>query len=92
MNQEISIPTYFIQNNHLLNQQWNKIKYEAIIKYIAANLPQYFDLSSSFYAYIHSSINKEDELIELQKKVNETILGQNIYTKEVADQAVTIGH
>jgi len=55
-------------------------------------LPKFFDSSSTFYAYIYSSINREDELAELQKGVEGSLLGQNIYTKEIAGQALNIGH
>jgi len=43
------------------------------------------------YAYIHHQINQEDQILELQKSVESSVLGQNIYTREVAENVMQIG-
>lgn len=49
------------------------------------SLPKNFDIGPHFYAYIFNQINREDQLIEYHKMIKESFLGQNVYTKEVAD-------
>lgn len=55
------------------------------------NLPQNFDTCSHLYAYIHHQINQEDQLVELQKTVEQSLLGQNIYTREMAENVMQMG-
>jgi hypothetical protein len=50
------------------------------------------DVSSSHYAYVHKEINKEDTLVELKKQLDESILAKNVFIKDAADQALTLGH
>ena len=86
MTHEVNIPTHFVQNNQILKQK------NIDFRLISENLPKNFDTCSNFYAYIHHQINREDQLVELYKKVEESFIGQNIYTKEVAGQVINIGH
>mmetsp|Transcript_18745 Transcript_18745/g.28779 ORF Transcript_18745/g.28779 Transcript_18745/m.28779 type:complete len:221 (-) Transcript_18745:2122-2784(-) len=55
-------------------------------------LPKGLDQSSTHYAYIHSEIHHIDQLAEWQQNVEQSILGGNIYTKEVMEQALSISH
>jgi len=43
------------------------------------------------YAYIHHQINQEDQIQELQKSVESSVLGHNINTREVAENVMQIG-
>ena len=81
MNQEMFIPTFFIQNN--LFQKQSKEKGINIRK-LASNLAKNFDCSNNLYAYIHNSVNREDELVEWHNKMQESMIGKNIYTREIA--------
>jgi hypothetical protein len=40
---------------------------------------------------VHSDINKDDSAFEFAEKIQASILGQNIYSKELADQTMQIG-
>lgn len=58
---------------------------------ITENFPKNFDMAANFYAYVYSQVNREDQLVELQNRVNQYI-GKNLYAKEVADQMLSFGH
>jgi len=51
---------------------------------LASNLAKNFDCSNNLYAYIHNSVNREDELVEWHNKMQESMIGKNIYTREIA--------
>ena len=49
-------------------------------------------MSSNYYAYIHNSVNREDELVEWHNKMQESMIGKNIYTREIAAQGLNVWH
>ncbi len=49
----------------------------------AAFIPD-FEISHNLYAYVYNEINEEDVMLELNKSVDSSLLGQYFLTKDAA--------
>ena len=99
MSTEVSLPTYFINSDQILQRRAQSnlsaqlgLADRHLLVQLASSLPKYFDMSSDCYAYIFSSINQPDSSEQWRKTVDDSLLGRNLYAKEVAGKAVNIGH
>lgn len=57
----------------------------------AAFIPD-FEISHNLYAYVYNEINEEDVMLELNKSVDSSLLGQYFLTKDAAKQLISLGH
>lgn len=51
---------------------------------MAAAFSNDFDMSHNLYAYVYNEINEEDFIQELNKNVDQSLLGNYFLTKEAA--------
>ncbi|CDW73531.1 UNKNOWN [Stylonychia lemnae] len=86
LEQEISLKTFNLNPQSNLNSQ---ALYESQL--LTASLSQDFEVSHNLFAYIYNEINETDFVQEINKNVDQSLLGNYFLTKEATKQLIQLG-